>query len=85
MAETQDGKLNLDQGGEWLMVTRQSLESETVILDEAEYSMLFGLSQNKTLGEAAQGALDIDPDFDFQGFLQKHLTLETFQAFRPNM
>ena len=83
MAEKQDGQLNLDQGGEILMVHRPSLDTQTVILDEDEFMMLEHL-QTSSLGEATEKTLKKFPDFDFQAFLQKHIALETFQAHEQN-
>lgn len=84
MADKQDGQLNLDQGGEALMVYRPELETQTVILSEDEFMMLEQL-QTSSLGEAAEKTLKHFPDFDFQAFLEKHITLETFRAHEQNI
>lgn len=84
MAEVQDGTLNIGQGGEMLMVYRSNLEGASVILQADEYLMLEHLGQGEALGAAVEGVLNEHESFDFQGFLQKHLTLETFKALPAN-
>jgi len=84
MAETQDGKLDIDQGGEKLMIYRPHLDSETVILNDGEYLMLQKLADGLALGAAVEAVMAADDSFDFQAFLQKHLALETFRALAPN-
>ncbi len=76
-----EGQLDLDQGGEKLMVYRPKLEVKSVILDEDEFACLSLLNDRQTLGNAVEQILIQYPAFDFQAFLQKHLALGTFQAF----
>jgi len=80
MSDTQEGTLNLDQGGERLMIFRPALNTQTVLLDEDEYLMLVLLADGQTLGAAVEKVLETHPNFDFQNFLQKHMSLETFRA-----
>ena len=75
-----EARLNLDQGGINLMIYRPSLDVETVILSNDEYAMLQAL-QDKALGEALGETMTKYPSFDFQTFLQKHITLGTFRRF----
>lgn len=72
--------LDLDQGRCRIMVYRPNLSAEIVVLDLAEHAFLWSLQTGKTLGDALEAVLDGFPGFDFQGFLQKHLLLETFSA-----
>ena len=78
------GQLNIDQGGEFLLVYRPHLDTETVLLEEDTFFMLCQLSENKPLGEAVSNTLQTFKNFDFQAFLQKHLALETFKALDTN-
>ncbi len=84
MAETQEGKLDLNQGGDSLMIYRPHLDSVTVRLEASEYLMLENLANGNALGEAVEVTMTAHEDFDFQHFLQKHLSLETFQALSAN-
>lgn len=86
LKEKQDDKetLDLDQGGCRLMVYRPGLSAEIVPLEPAEYAFLKGIQAGKQLGEGLGSVLKTFPGFDFQGFLQKHLTLETFSALPAN-
>lgn len=84
MADTQQGALDIDSGAAYLMVYRKHLDTEIIILDEAEYVMLETLQAVTLLGEAVESVLGRFEAFDFQGFLQKHLFLETFLMFNAN-
>lgn len=76
--------LRIDQGGENVMVLRPEFETMSVVLDDDEAHMLEGLQAGDALGAAVENTLSTHQDFDFQSFLQKHLTLETFKAFHAN-
>ena len=75
-----DGTLDMDQGGEQLMVFRQNFESVTLPLSDDEFVFLKKLQNGKTLGEATEETMTDFSDFDIQAILQKHLQLETFCA-----
>lgn len=76
--------LNLDQGDCRIMVYRPGLSVDIITLEPAEYGFLQALKAGKTLGQALETALKTKLEFNFQGFLQKHLTLETFSALPAN-
>lgn len=76
--------LNLNQGDCRLMVYRPGLTAEIVPLEPAEYAFLQDTGTGQTLGKALETTLKTAPDFDFKGFLQKHMALETFSAPRAN-
>lgn len=80
LSDHEDQTLDLDQGGVRLMVYRPHLDVEIVNLTPAEFDMLQYL-QTRSLGDALSQTINRHPDFDVQCFLQKHITLETFQAF----
>jgi len=83
-AEDPEGKLNLDQGGVQLMITRPALETKIVSLSAAEYELLQKLADGAVLGPAVESVLENHADFNFQDFLQKHIALETFVGFGAN-
>lgn len=76
--------LDLSHGGCRVMVYRPGLAADIVPLEPAEYAFLQDMRAGKTLGGALETTLKTVPDFDFQSFLQKHLTLETFSVPRAN-
>ncbi len=63
----------------FLMVFRPELDVYFVPLDEYEYNLLQQLFEHNPLGAAVDHTLCQYPDFDFADFLQKHVTLGTFQ------
>jgi len=72
--------LNLDQGGCQIMVYRPGLSADIVPLESAEYAFLQAMSAGDTLGQSLETILKTFPGFDFKGFLQKHMALETFSS-----
>ena len=72
--------LDLDQGGQKLMVFRNGIDVEVMVLDDAEYAFHRHLQDGKSLGEATLDTLEHHADFDIQAVLPKHLSLETFAA-----
>jgi hypothetical protein len=76
--------LDLDQGGCKIMVYRPALSVELVSVDLAEYDFLHGIQAGRPLGSIAETALQTHQHFDFQGFLQKLLILETFSGMHSN-
>lgn len=76
-----DETLNLqDQGESRLMVYRPRLSVEVISLSHDEYIWLELLSEGENLGTALESVFKVYPSFDFQGYLQKHLQLETFSC-----
>lgn len=84
LSEKQDGQLNIDSGGVFLMIYRPILDTEILVLNEDEYMMLSSLQNGSSLGNAVEDILNKYSEFDFQLFLQKHLFLETFLALDSN-
>lgn len=66
--------------GAALMTFRQDLKTEIAKLGEDEFAVLSYLQSGHALGESVEKVLQDYPDFNVQGFLQKHLALETFLA-----
>ena len=75
---------DIDGGGETTMVFRPVLACEIVILDEAEHHILGLFQDGMALGEAVEMTMSLYPAFDFQAFLQKFLSLETFLSLDAN-
>ena len=84
LSKDQDEPLNIDQGGVFLMIRRPVLDTEIIVLDEAEFTVLKQFENNRCLGDAIAHVLEQHSDFDFQSFLQKHILLETFKYSRFN-
>jgi len=85
MNENQEAQFNMDQGGVSLMIYRPALDTQSVELGDDEYDILNALQCDETLGTAVETVMNQHPNFDFQSFLQKHLSLETFRAFPANI
>ncbi len=83
--QNNDEQLDLDQSGAPLMIYRPALEVLVVTLNKDEFEMLQNLENNPNLGSALEKTLEQHENFDFQGFLQKHIELETFCAFNTNV
>ena len=76
--------LDIDSGGETLMVYRPHLQSLIVTVAPDDFAMLAALSENLTLGEALERTLSGHPAFDLQKFLTTHLGYETFSSLEAN-
>lgn len=70
---TGDVRINLDEGGGWLLVFRPGLEVEILQLDEAEYCFLTALHAKVTLVEAVEQGYTANPGFEVQACLQRWL------------
>lgn len=79
-----EGQLDLDQGGVRVMVSRPALEVQIVPLEADEFLALSLFKDGGALGASVEEVMEAYPSFDFQGFLQKHLLLETFAALGSN-
>ncbi len=75
---------NLNEGPVHLMIYRPVLDSKVIILDEASFSFLQNLQDNKALGGALESVMADHPAFDIQKFLHAHIQFETFQTLRTN-
>ena len=69
-----DGRINLDDGGCWLLLYRPGLEVELITLDEAEYLFLTLLAMQMSLNQAVEQVLMKNPNFAVQAVLQHWLT-----------
>ncbi len=76
--------MNVDTGGVKLMVYRPQLETKIVRLENDEYHMLSALKEKMTMDDAVESTLNTHESFDFQGFLQRQIELETFLTLATN-
>lgn len=77
LSDDQSAPLDVDSGGEKVMIHRPALEVFLTVLNDDEFEMIRNLREHN-LGDAVELTLLQYPDFDFQAFLQKHLDLKTF-------
>lgn len=73
--------VNLDAGAEQLLVIRHGLEVMIVVLGAGEYAMLRAFADRKTLGEAVDAALAVEPAFDLGAALRRHVAAGTLTGF----
>ena len=58
------GLVDLDAGGDWLIVFRNDLERQILRLTAGEFALLGALAQGMTLGEVCEAALAAEPRLD---------------------
>ena len=85
MSDGEGQSIDIGGGKAFLMTYRPKLDTEIIILDEAEFAMLSHLQSGKALGEAVENTINLHEDFDFGPFLQKHLFLGTFLTLSSNI
>jgi len=79
-----DKTMNVDTGGVTLMVARPNLKVKIVKLASDEYEMLTALEQGTALNKALEAVIRSHENFDFQGFLARHVKLEAFTGLKTN-
>ena len=79
-----DARVDLDQGGERLLVIRRGLEVEIETLGAGEHAMLRAFTEGRPLREATDAALSAEPEFDLGAALQRHIAGGTIAAFSTN-
>ena len=80
-AENKDENLDIDQGGEKLLLYRPDMKIVVLLLEDDEFFMLQFLKQQETIGAALEKTLSQYPEFNFQKFLEKVIHLEIFENF----
>jgi len=73
--------INLDHGGEQILVMRPGTEVELTPLAPGNHAALLALHEDKNLADALDCALTIAPDFDINQFLMQHVLDGTLVAF----
>jgi hypothetical protein len=77
-----DQTVQLDAGGDALLVIRRDSAVELEPLSPGELVLLQDLAGGKSLGEAHVHALEAEPALDLSGFLQRHVLGGTLASFR---
>ena len=68
-----DTSVDLDQGGDRLLVIRRGLEIEIATLGAADYALLHAFAERRPLREATDAALVAEPGFDLGAALRRHI------------
>jgi len=76
-----DFQINLDRGGDDLLVYRKGLNVDIASIAPASLHWLAQLQQNTRMGTAAEATLSIHPDFDLATTLRHWLTEEVLADF----
>jgi hypothetical protein len=79
---TGDQSVQLDAGGDALLVIRRDSSVELETLKRGELELLQGLADGKSLGEAHVHALEVEGGLDLSALLQRHVLGGTLVAFR---
>lgn len=78
----QSGKdLSIDGMADYLMVARINHKSQIIKLSAAEHALLMQIQSGYSLGQGIEKSFAIDPQFDFNAFIQNMLALEAFDGF----
>lgn len=72
------GRVDLDTGGEFILLRRCDDAVELILLGQAEYVWLVALYSGSRLDAAVEVAFSIAPDFDLPDALQRHVAAGTF-------
>jgi len=80
--DTSDGRIDLDAGGDLLLVARGADGVTIERLAAGEHILLAALAAHSTLGIAAARAVDADDRFDLTAALRRHVANHTLVAFR---
>jgi len=76
-AESADTSVDLDAGGDRLLVFRRDLEVEFKRLSAGEYTLLAAWQRGAALHEASDAAVRAETGFDLTRCLQQHVALST--------
>ena len=76
-----DACIDLDAGGEDVLVVRPEMEVQVRVLTVGEAALLGALAAGETLGGAAEAALAAEPEFDLFQTLPGILAADTFDGF----
>jgi hypothetical protein len=77
-----DQAVNLEEGGDWLLLLRNShLEVEIQRLAKGEFMLLHALASGHTFAEACECALAAQPEMDIPTYFRQHVTQGTLVDF----
>jgi len=68
------GVVDLDAGGDWLVVHRRELQVEMLRSTPGEFALLAALRDGMTLGEACEAALAAEPALDLSAAMSRFVT-----------
>lgn len=74
--------IDMQQGGDWLLITRNGNEIFCDSLTEAAYIFLQSLAEKQTLGQALEAAYKLDSSFDVQKTLVHFFEKGVFKGFK---
>ncbi|MBL8471534.1 MAG: putative DNA-binding domain-containing protein [Rhodocyclaceae bacterium] len=78
-----DATVDLDAGGQQVLVIQRALEVELYELGRAEHGLLAALAAGATLAGAAEAAFAIDAAFDFAAVFGRQLALGSLADLEP--
>ena len=81
-ARDEIGTFDPDAGAEHVLVTRPDMHVEAHALTRGDFTLLLALDAGATLGQAANAAIAIEPEFNLQQGLLGHFERGTFRAAR---
>ena len=76
-----DQTVDLSLGGVKLLLIRCGYTIEMHPMGTAEFTLFRGLAEQKTIGQSFEEAVRIEPAFDLNAFLRKHITHGTLVDF----
>jgi hypothetical protein len=75
---------DLERDGERVLVLRPALTVGSAALSPGDATLLAAMMAGRTLVEAAEAAVRVEPGLDLEGALAAHLGRGTFTGFRPS-
>lgn len=76
-----DPAIDLDAGGEQVLVIRCELDVKLIALDIGEHALLCAFDAGHDLTQAAAAAIAVVPDFDLGAALRRHVNLGAYSGF----
>lgn len=73
--------VDIDSGGQRLLVARRNMEIEFQQLDTAEYAFVTKMVENAALEDCVEAAIEINPEFDVAKCLSKQFVLGNLVGF----
>ena len=77
-----DRRVDLSEGGEWLLVMRRNFVMEVAAIAAADAAVLSAFQRAEIFGDAFDAAVAIDLNFDVGPFLQRFVLNETIVDFQ---
>jgi hypothetical protein len=77
----EEERIDLDEGGNRVLVFRRGLDIEFKLLGEGEFHLLSAFAKGQRFGDACAAALGADPGTELAAVLQQHVALGTLTGF----